>query len=260
MKSLYHIIHQNTLQNTLLFVLCWLLSPFMYAQKQDSKDWYLPHHQLSVLYGTAGRGQQSNHNIPSSNAVFGLAYTYNLTPYLYASLDYQFAYSNFDLMTTKKNFIGKLPSAENPIKVSIVKSADLEEDSYGQPKPEPNLFELTNNEGFIRRHNYNFSIGYMKVTARNILRLGVGYSYTNITGRFTESVISSAGALHTLYTGEQKAWVGNVILSYDFYLNQNLSLGVHFNGFMTNNPILSGCLALGYSPVLKTKNKKSPKV
>jgi hypothetical protein len=230
------------------------------AQTNKKNDWSLPQHQINLLYGTGGQAAQSNHNTPSSNTVLGLAYFYNPTPYLFASVNYQFSYSNFDLMTTKKNYISRLPDSENPVKVSLVKSANLFEDKYGQPKAETNLFELTNNEGFMRRSSYNFIVGYMKATSRNILRIGIGYSFTNVTGRFTESETSTVGPLHTLYTGEQKKWVGNIMLSYDFFFNQNLSLGVHFNGFMENNPTLAGCLTLGYSPVFKAKSKKNPKV
>jgi hypothetical protein len=250
MKSLNHIMQLKILQNAVLFIFFLSSSPSTNAQNQ-TRNWFLPQHQFNVLYGTNGQASPTNHNIPSSNTVLGFAYTYNLTSFLFASLDYHFAYSNFDLMTTKNNYI---------VKVSIVNSANLYEDRFGQPKPEANLYELTNNDGFMRRNSYNFTVGYMKATARNILRIGVGYSYTSVTGRFTESISTFTQPIHTLYIGEQKDWVGNMMLSYDFYFNQSVSLGVRFNGFMINNPILTGCLSLGYSPVFNTKPKKNPKV
>jgi hypothetical protein len=259
MKSLYHILQKRILQNAVLFIFSLGFLPIINAQKQ-TRDWFLPQHQLNVLYGTSGQASPGNHNIPSSNTVLGLAYTYNVTPFLFASFDYQFSYSNYDLMTTKKNYILKVPAFDNGIKVSIVNSANLFEDRYGQPKPETNLYELTNNDGFMRRNSYNFTVGYMKATARNVLRIGVGYSYTSVTGRFTESLSTTLQPIHTLYVGEEKDWVGNVMLSYDFYFNQNVSLGVRFNGFMVNNPNLAGCLTLGYSPVFNAKPKKNPRV
>jgi hypothetical protein len=259
MKSLYYILQKQVLQNTVLLIFTIGFLPITNAQKQ-TRDWFLPQHQLNVLYGTSGQASPNNHNIPSSNTVLGLAYTYNVTRYLFASFDYQFAHSNYDLMTTKKNYISKMPAADNGIKVLVVNSTDLYEDLYGQPMPEVNLYELTNNDGFMRRNSYNFTVGYMKVTTRNILRMGIGYSYTSVTGRFAETVLTAFQPIHTLYVGGRKYWVGNLMLSYDFYFNQNLSLGVRFNGFMENNPTLSGGLTLGYSPVFKAKLKKNPKV
>ena len=257
MKLLYRIVQHKILQNTVLLIFSIGFLPLTNAQ---TRDWFLPQHQLNVLYGTSGQASPSNHNIPSSNTVLGLAYTFNPLPFLFASVDYQFAYSNFDLMTTKKNYISKVPSSNDAVKVSIVNSANLYEDRFGQPKPEANLYELTNNDGFMRRNSYNFTVGYMKATARNILRIGVSYSYTSVTGRFTESISTFAQPIHTLYIGEQKDWVGNLMVSYDFYFNQNVSLGVRFNGFMVNNPTLAGCLTLGYSPVFNAKPKKNPRV
>lgn len=257
MKLLDSFFDIKGLQNTFLSLAWGLASISVCAQNQPSKDWSLPRHQVSVMLGQGGQPGNYNHNLNSKNTVVGLAYDYHLSRHFYASFDYQYCFNTFEIVDLKRNST-KAPTAEFPLKVEVVRWQNTE-GGMSEFK-EPKLFELSNNDGFLRRNNFNTGIGYMRVTSRNILKIGVGYSYTFYTARYVSTRGSSAGNLHTLNIEEQREWLTNVQLSYDFYVNQNISLGLKANILITGDSPLMCCLRLGYAPVFKPKMKKNPRV
>jgi hypothetical protein len=227
------------------------------AQTNKNNAWFLPRHQLNIMAGSGEAGGLGNHNYPGGHTVLGLGYTYNLTQHWFSSVDYQLISSNFDLFDQNHGLVN-MPSSENPVKVQIRTLSDV---GNGFVESETkNLFELTNNTGFARRNNYSFDFGYMTVTTCNILRIGVGGTYTTFVGRFGSSENSTLATLLYVNQAEEKKWVVNMMASYDFFINQNLSIGLRFNGMFMDFPPVNGCLTLGYAPVFKDRMKKKPRV
>jgi hypothetical protein len=257
MKSLEQLRHLFRLQYTLLLVTTIVVVHSSNAQVESAKGWYLPKHQINLLLGTGTRAFDGNHNLPGSNSVVGIAYNYNLNTHFYASFDYQFCFTNFDLMTTKRNFT-KPPTTEFPVKVEVVNWSYTE--GLEVRDIEPNLYALTNNDGYSRRQNVGLSVGYMRVTTRNILRIGLGYGFTSVSSRYAESRATSIAVFHTLNFENRSEWIPNMNLSYDFFITQQFSIGVRLSAQLNSNTSMTGCLALGYAPTFKQKTKKNPRV
>lgn len=135
----------------------------------------LPRQQVSIMVGAGGHIDNFDEARALGTKVVGVAYQYHLNRHLFASIDYQFSFNTFEMVNQKRN-LAAAPTLEYPLKVEVVnwrKNAGLESITK-----EPNLFELTNNTGFTRRQNVNLNVGFMRVTPRNMLKLGGGYSYT----------------------------------------------------------------------------------
>jgi hypothetical protein len=228
------------------------------AQANRRNDWVLPHHHINLMVGSGAAGGVANHEYPGDNMVLGLSYTYHVTQHWFGSVDYQLISGNFDLFG-KHNFVSNVPSLVNPTKVQIAENSNTY-GTYSESGVKPNLYELTDNIGFSRRQNYSFNIGYMAVTHRNILRIGVGYSHSTFVGRYASTESSSVKTLLYVYQSEEQLWLANIMASYDFFINKNLTIGVRFNGLIRNNPPLNGCITVGYCPVFKNKTKQKPRV
>ncbi len=247
----------RSLQNICLTATLILFSIWANAQNQPSNGWSLPRHQVNFMIGKGGHIDNFDESRNLGTTVVGMAYHYHLNRHFYTSIDYQFNFNTFDMVTQKRNF-SAAPSPEYPLKVEVVnwqKKAGVESETK-----EPNLFELTNNEGFTRRQNVNLNVGFMRVTPRNILKLGVGYSHTAFVHRYVTSVRTNSAVLHTLNILETREWTPNIHFSYDFFLKQNLSIGFRANALMIPEAPLMGCLTVGYSPIFKNKTKNRPRV
>jgi hypothetical protein len=237
-----------------------ILGGFFYeitAQTNKNSAWFLPRHQINVMAGTGDAGGISNHNYPGGHTALGLGYTYHINQHWFGSADFQLTYTNFDLFS-RQDALLDMPSTEKPVKVQIRTLSDAG-NGFVQSETQ-NLFELTNNLGYARRQNYNFDFGYMTVTSRNILRIGIGGTYSTFVGRHGSSQISSLANLLYVNKAEEKIWAVNLMASYDFFINQNLSIGLRFNGLLKDFPPVNGCLTIGYSPVFKDRMKKKPRV
>jgi hypothetical protein len=257
MKLLDLFFYKKTILFLFLLVVSGTVCSKIIAQTNKNNAWFLPRHHLNVMAGSGEAGGLGNHNYPGGHTVFGLGYTYHLTQHWFGSVDYQLISSNFDLFNQKHGLIN-MPSAETPVKVQIRTLSDAG-NGYFQSESK-NLFELTDNTGFARRQNYSFDFGYMTVTSRNILRIGIGGTYTTFVGRHGSSDISTLTKLLYVNQAEEKKWVVNMMASYDFFINQNLSIGLRFNGLIMDFPPVNGCLTIGYAPVFKDRMKKKPRV
>jgi hypothetical protein len=227
------------------------------AQTNKKSAWFLPRHQINVMAGTGDAGGIGDHNYPGGHTALGLGYTYHITQHWFGSIDFQLINTDFNLFS-RENALLDLPSLEKPLKVQIRTLSDAG-NGYVLSETQ-NLFELTNNLGYARRQNYSFDFGYMTVTNRNILRIGVGGTYSTFVGRHGSSELSSLANLLYVNKAEEKIWAVNLMASYDFFINQNLSIGLRFNGLIKDFPPVNGCLTLGYAPVFKDRMKKKPRV
>jgi hypothetical protein len=227
------------------------------AQTNKNNAWFLPRHHLTVMAGSGEAAGVGTHNYPGGHTALGLSYTYHVSQHWYGSIDYQLISTNFDLFNQKEG-LPNLPSTENPVKVQIRTLSDA---GNGYVLSETkNLFELTDNTGFARRNNYSFDVGYMTVSSRNILRIGIGGTYTTFVGRFGDSYNASLARLLYVNQSEEKTWAINMVASYDFFITQNLSIGLRFNTLFKDFPPTNGCLTVGYAPVFKDRMKKKPRV
>lgn len=231
----------------------WVQSGF----SQNSKPWVLPRHQLQIQLGTGAIAGIHPANYPNSSGIYGIAYNLNVTRHLFASFDYQVMSNGFDL------FKNNIPTTEKARKVQVFNYKDLGESYSLEQNANNTLFELTSNEGFIRRQNYNFSAGYMTVTTRNILRFGLGGSYSAYQARRVESKVTRFGNADYLYIYDDAKWYLNFTFSYDFFIKQNWTIGLRSNFIFQETFMPFGaCLTFGYAPIFNNnkKNSKVPRV
>ena len=217
---------------------------------QNSSAWILPKHQFQVQIGTGAIAGVHPASYPSSSSIVGLAYNFNATKNVFASFDFQSMGNSTDLFSFSP------PTNEVPRKVQVFNFKDLGESFSNEINTNNTLFALTNNDGFIRRQNYNLSAGYMTVTARNIFRVGVGCSYSAYQARRAESKFTNLGRVDYLYIYDGALLLVNLTVSYDFFITQNWTIGLRSNYLFqrTFMPFGAG-LTVGYAPFFNCQKK-----
>ena len=245
---------------------------------QAKENWVLPKHQIQVQGGMSNNTDYLGFINSFANCPYvGATYYYNFLHKWYASLDYQYIQGTFKMgLTSYKNIdnttfetIRTYPSPENPMSLPLVrmtqnrstKDTDIKKSEY---------VKVVSPDGLYKRNHYNLNGGYMRVTPRNILRIGLGITYfrlqsrdilTNVEESKTNSVIANIPHLRYL---DKKGWEFNTRIAYDFFITQKLSIGLQLSSISTIN-IFQGTarqagLTVGYAPFALNKKSVKPRV
>jgi hypothetical protein len=261
------------------FILCCVNTQ---SWAQSKMNWTLPKHQIQLQGGMSNNGDFLGFIDHFANCPYtGATYYYNFSTHWYASLDYQFMQGSFkmgllsykDLGNNQTEAIRTSPSSENPMRLPIVKmtqdrpttDTDIKKSDYVQ---------VTSPDGLYRRNHYNLNGGYMRVTPRNILRIGFGISYYRLESRdiligvipeqsTKDNFTYLANVPHLRYL-DIKGWDFNARIAYDFFITQKLSVGLQLSSLSTmkgfNSKARQAGITVGYSPSYSKRKGSLPKV
>jgi hypothetical protein len=248
---------------------------------QINDKWTLPKHQMQAQMGMSNNTDFLGYIDPFANCPYaGATYYYNISPKWFASAEYQFMQGTFKMGLLSYKFnqditetIKTYPSVESPMLMPIVRytenrltgEADIKSSKY---------VKITSPDGLYRRNHYSLNGGYMRVTSRNILRIGVGISYFRLESRdiLTAIVENPSNSSNVNYIMnlphvrilDIKDVAFNARIAYDFFLTQQLSVGIQLNHLVEKKGFASKArqagITVGYSPSFLKKKGGQPRV
>jgi hypothetical protein len=252
------------------------------SKAQSKTNWTLPKHQIQLQGGMSNNSDFLGFIDHFANCPYtGATYYYNFSTHWYASLDYQFMQGSFkmgqlsykDLGNNQLETLSTYPSAENPMQLPVVKMTQNRPTTDTDIK-KSDYVKLNSPDGLYRRNHYNLNGGYMRVTPRNILRIGLGISYYRLESRdiliniiedpYDKFNIKNILTLPHLRYLDIKGWDFNARIAYDFFITQKLSVGLQLSSLSTMKGFESKArqagITVGYSPSFTKKKGALPKV
>jgi hypothetical protein len=255
-------------------ILLVLLCPQI-GKAQFQKAWRLPKHQVQLQTGIVNNTDYLGLIDPIDNSYYvGGTYYYNFSSHWYASADYQHTQGLFKMGTrrfestdTETKTFYDYPSTQKPWTMPIVrlnqdrstKESDIRASEY---------VKVTSPTGQYSRTHYNLNGGYMRVSPRNILRIGVGVSYFRLKSRdILTNIVDNAGTnsnilnLQHLRVLDVSGMAFNARIAYDFFITHNLSVGLHLNALSVNKVFNSDARSVGVTfGYALTKKSVKPRV
>jgi hypothetical protein len=232
---------------------------------QKNGTWILPKHQLSAQFGSSKfepyqAVDNAGDNIPSA----GLAYTFNLSSHFYARFDAQIMRNAFVMgenIYVNNDFRRMVASVDSPLTLPLVRLTLTEDrQTLASEIKKAELIRLSSPNGFYQRNQYNLNMGYMKAAPRNILRIGLGVSFSRVQYRAMQTVIlnppdaagNTFGAwIPHLVIKDIRNFDLNGLIGYEFFLTQKWSIGLQYNALFSKNRELRTSttgITIGYAP------------
>ncbi len=219
------------------------------AQTAPPGSWEPPRHQFMAQFGEAfndDRVREYTRNMP----MVGLTYYYNFARHWYVGADAQYMQKGFLL-----NDLNKIaaPSPENPVTLPLIKLyLDKNRGSLRSDLTNADVVKLTTNQSYHIKRQLNLNFGYTKVSPRNLLRIGLGFTYWNTQYRdlysYLTDVNSNAGVLYLAQKSISNTYF-NGIIAYDFFLNERLTVGLRLmtSQFNFGASELQSGITIGYA-------------
>jgi hypothetical protein len=268
-----------------IYILIIVLCVRTLGMGQINDKWTLPKHQIQAQMGMSNNTDFLGTINPFPNCPYlGATYYYNFSTKWYASFDYQFMQGTFKMgilnFITQDNklfdAIKTYPSVENPILMPIV-MYDENRFTFEDDIKNSKYVKVTSPNGLYRRTHYSLNGGYMRVTSRNMLRIGVGVSYFRLESRDILTNVVEYDKRNTqvdqivslvnfpyLRVLDIKDIAFNARIAYDFFLTQQLSVGLQLNHLVDKKGFVSKArqagITVGYSPSFLKKKRGQPRV
>jgi hypothetical protein len=245
------------------------------SKAQSKTNWTLPKHQIQLQGGMSNNGDNVGRANPFANCPYvGSTYYYNFSTHWYASLDYQFIQGSFKMGLVNYLFSTNIsefevkktyPSEEKPMLLPLVKF-NIDRPTTDTDIKTSEYVKVTSPDGLYRRNHFSINGGYMRVTPRNILRIGVGFSYSRLESRDILSLVlakpNNVNLPHLRYLNVADLAL-NALIGYDFFVTQRLSVGLQLSSLSTkgfNSQVRQAGITVGYAPSFTKKKGALPKV